>query len=84
MVTFHDAPEFESVEAFVASILDDDRTSYLPEELRALAFRLRRSTPELATELKSYGLSVEVVQRRGYHGGHCHAARVAARVPGWR
>jgi hypothetical protein len=51
-----DAPEFESVEAFVEYLLEEDRSSFTSAELQKLATRLGRRPREVRKELEGYGL----------------------------
>ncbi len=53
-----DAPEFESVEAFVEFCMDDERDTFDHEDLGELAFRLQRSRNKVRSELESYGLKL--------------------------
>lgn len=54
-----DDPEFASVEAFVESLVDNDRASYSVEEAQVLGRSLRRTLPGLHKELQGWGLSLE-------------------------
>lgn len=49
-------PEYESVEAFVEFLLDEDRTSFNHADLGELAFQLQRSRSKIRAELEEYGL----------------------------
>lgn len=53
-----DEPEFESVEAFVGFLLDEDRTTFCLGEVEMLSLRLQTSNQKVIAELKSYGLSM--------------------------
>lgn len=52
-------PEFSSVEAFVESLIDNERDSYTVEEALVLGYSLKRSVPALHKELAGYGLKRE-------------------------
>jgi len=52
-------PEYESVETFVEFLLDDDRTEYDHEDLRALSYSLRQSPRKVRAELDSWGLTLK-------------------------
>ena len=54
-----DSPEYESVEAFVEFLLDEERMSFTLEEIEALGFCLHVSNPKLISDLKSYGLTMD-------------------------
>jgi hypothetical protein len=60
-------PEFESVEAFVEFLCDDDRTSFTHGELAILNARLHVATRLLRRELEGYGLTLR---------GQLHEARI--------
>jgi len=53
-----------SVEAFVQTLLDNDRTGFLPGEAQKLAIALHRSLPEVIHEIKGYGLTVIINPRQ--------------------
>lgn len=71
-------PEFQSVEAFVEFLLDDERESFLPGEAQKVAANTKCNLSQIIEELKGFGLSVHTnhVQRetRGInshsHGTH--------------
>jgi len=50
------APEYETVEAFVEFLMEDDREAFDAEDLQALCFSLERSSQNLRRELESWGL----------------------------
>jgi hypothetical protein len=51
-----DAPEFESLDAFLTYILDDERETCTPVEAVTLANRLGRSPQEMRQELAILGV----------------------------
>lgn len=51
-------PEFESVEAFVAHLLDNDREDFSFEEAELLGKNLGRPASEAIRALKDYGLQM--------------------------
>ncbi len=55
-ITYKSAPEFASIEAFVEFCLEDERTHFTHQDLRDLAYRLKRSGSKIRPELESYGL----------------------------
>lgn len=58
-VTFKSAPEYASIEDFVQYMMDDDRSEYDHEDLKALNYRLRKPLHEIKSELESYGLKLK-------------------------
>jgi hypothetical protein len=53
-----DAPEFDSVEAFVEFCMDDERDTFTHEDLGELAYRLQKSRSKVRAELEGYGLKL--------------------------
>lgn len=78
----HKSPEYASVESFVQFLMDDERTSYYPGEIQAVAKASGHSMTAVAKEVQSYGFSPVVgeIQRvtRGFNdnpnGTHPHQA----------
>lgn len=58
-VTFKSAPEYASIEDFVQYMMDDDRSEYDHEDLKALNYRLQKPLHEIKAELGSYGLKLK-------------------------
>jgi hypothetical protein len=58
-----------SVETFVQTLVDNERTGFMPGEAQKLAIALHRSLPEIIKELKDYGLTVVVNQRQAQARG---------------
>lgn len=52
-------PEYESIEAFVEYLLDDERFEYDHEDLQALSASLRLSSHKVRRELDSWGLTLK-------------------------
>lgn len=52
-------PEFQSVEAFVEFLLDDERTAFLPGEAQKVAANTRVGISQIIEELKGFGLSIQ-------------------------
>lgn len=52
-------PEYESIEAFVEYLLDDDRVEYTHVDLVKLARSIRQSTSKVRAELDSWGLTLK-------------------------
>lgn len=61
-ITFKSAPEYKSIEAFVEFCMEDDRTEFTHEDLRALAYRLEQSGSKVRPQLEAYGLRLQVRQ----------------------
>lgn len=61
--------EYRSLDAFVSSVIEDDRTTFDALDLQHLNFRLRVSIPVLRRELESYGLSLAVREIPVYKRG---------------
>ena len=51
-------PEFVSIEAFVESVLADERAEFSHEDLLQLWRSLQRPIPEIRKELEGYGLQL--------------------------
>lgn len=51
-------PEFQSVEAFVEFLWDDERTSFLPGEAQKVAANTKSNLSQIIEELKGFGLTV--------------------------
>jgi hypothetical protein len=60
-------PEFATVEDFVESLCDDDRTEFNHRELQCLAHRTGKTVPSVREELEEFGLTLErrAVKREG-------------------
>jgi hypothetical protein len=50
-------PEHESVEAFVQFCLDDDRSSFSPDDVTAICLSTHQRRQDVRRELEGYGLS---------------------------
>jgi hypothetical protein len=50
-----DAPEYETVESFVAFLFDDERTTFLPGEAQVIAENIGRTTAEVVKILEDWG-----------------------------
>ncbi len=57
-ITFRSAPEFASVDVFVAFLCDDDRTEYTCDELAAVSYRLRLPQALVRAEIEAYGVTL--------------------------
>lgn len=53
-----DAPEFESVEAFVEFLMDDEVEVFTAEDLQTLSASTQTSIKRLRAELEGWGLSL--------------------------
>ncbi len=63
-------PEYESVEAFVECLLDDEAEGFTAEDLRALSYHTQTSIKKVRAELEDWGFSLSPRQPerrvRGY------------------
>lgn len=62
-------PEYRSLDAFVTSAVDDDRTTFDALDLQHLNFRLRISIAELRRSLEGYGLKLSTREVPKYTRG---------------
>ena len=61
MVKKSSAPEFASVEAFVQSRVDDEAETFTHQDIKDIAFHLRRANfHAIRLELEGYGLRLEI------------------------
>lgn len=52
------APEYESIEAFVQYLMDEERTTFDHNDLGELAYGLQKSRCKVRADLEGYGLTL--------------------------